>query len=242
MGNELIEINSLEVTDLNIPSTKLNFMQEKKYREYGNHVLNEIGDMMQKIQDKEHELFVAENKEKIIKEIAARNPILKATLTKVNFRLRAIREHLKNRQIEEDELNNQIECLGVKRDNLVKNWDNKISKNILEVDKIKNDLNKIGTFNTHNLDLRMAKEGEVYEMDLSAEMLIKGEEIEEKLDSLFEKHAKDTIRTSEVIKQMKDRLEEVMLFDEKKLKPLFEQILALKKMVNSKYSNLFLGD
>jgi hypothetical protein len=80
------------------------------------------------------------------------------------------------------------------------------------------------------------------ETDFNAEMLIRETEIEDKLDVLFEKHARDTFRTAAIIKQMKDKLEEIMLFDEKKLKPLFEQILTLKKVVNGKYAGLFLGE
>jgi len=250
MGNEIMELKTLEVTELNIPSTKLNFMQEKKYREYGYQVLNEIGEMMTKIQEEEHKRFVAENKQKIIQDIAAKNPGIKKILAKINSRLNAIRSHTILRDTGADELQNQIDALQAKRNNLVENWDNKISTEVIELEKIRNDLNKAGTFDTTFLQ-RITKDDDNrkrmievrgIETDFNAEMLIKETEIEEKLDCLFEKHAKDTFRTRAIIKQMKDKLEEIMLFDEKKLKPLFEQVLALKKLVNGKYAALFLEE
>ena len=56
------------VTELKIPTTKLNFMQEKKYREWGFKTLEEIESLALEVENEERNRYIDENKEKIIAE------------------------------------------------------------------------------------------------------------------------------------------------------------------------------
>jgi len=249
MGKELMSVSKLELTELKIPSTKLSFMQEKKYKEYAVKVLNDIGEKMAKIQTQEQVDFLEENREKIIKSIASSNPIVGTTLKAANSKLLEIRKHLKERDNWRADVQNEIDVLQDKKQNITQKFDSKIKKSILELEKVRNELEKKETViapNTLKAEYSDDRSGErpmhvdIPDWDLTAEYIIKDSLITDQLNEHYEKAAKETTRTRETIKELKEKVDEVMLFDETKLKPLFEQILRLKNMVKGKYATMFL--
>lgn len=251
MTNELIVPDVVEV---NIPSTKLNIVQQKQYREYGFKVLSQIESQIGSIQDKEMEDFRKENREKIIERTLGQNPNIAKIVDKLNV-VRIEIDKLQNERTKDiDETDKQIKELRNKRIKEIAGYNEKISSAFDSFEDLKEKLIESNiegvdgsALSGISLKYKNDYDGEDVNTVLNVDTQIEAadvldeEYIENELSEDYHNKEKEMARIKQIVQEMREALEEVMLFDESKLKPLFEKILDTKQKVKAKYNAVFLS-
>ncbi len=251
MTNELIVPDVVEV---NIPSTKLNIIQQKQYREYGFKVLSQIESQIGSIQDKEMEDFRKENREKIIERILGQNPKIAKIVDELNANRVEIDDLEKKRKREIDDADKQIKELRNRKNKIIADYNEKISSvfDIFEKQRellTESGMEGVGSSALSGMELKNEDYGDGedlntvlhVEMKIEAEDVLDEEYIENELSEDYHNKEKEMARIKQIVQEMREALEEVMLFDESKLKPLFEKILDTKQKVKAKYNAVFLS-
>jgi len=250
MKNELIVPNVAEVI---IPSSKLNTVQQKQYKEYGFKVLDRIKGQISDIQAKEMDDFRKENKEKIVEKILGQNPKIAKTVMELDERRTEIDELQKKRTKDIDETDKQIKELQNRRNKVIAGYNDKISSAFSSFENLKEKLiesDMEGVDNSALSDVELKYKGygdEDLNTVLNAERRIEAKDvldndyIENELSEDYNNKEKEVARITQAVEEMRETLEEVMLFDESKLKPLFEKILDTKQKVKAKYNAVFLS-
>ncbi|MHB9071783.1 MAG: hypothetical protein ACYC54_15595 [Sedimentisphaerales bacterium] len=250
MKNELIVPNVAEVI---IPSTKLNTVQQKQYREYGFKVLAQIEGQIGEIQAKEMDDFRKENKEKIVEKILGQNPKIAQTVMELNERRSEIEELQKKRTKDIDETDKLIKELENRRNKVIADYNEKISSAFSSFEDLKeklveSDMEGVDSLALSGMELKYKNHGDddlntVWnaEIKIEAKDVLDNDYIEGELSENYRNKEKEVARIKQAVQEMRETLEEVMLFDESKLKPLFEKILDTKQKVKAKYNTIFLS-
>lgn len=251
MKNELIV---LDVVEVNIPSKKLNTIQQKQYREYGFKVLAQIEEQISSIQDKEMDDFRKKNKEKIIEKILKQNPKIAKTVTEINEKRIEIEELQKQRTKDIDETDKQIKELRNKKNKIIADCNDKISSAFESFKKLKeklteSDIEEVDSSALSDVDLKYKSYGDCDDLntvwntdrEIEATDVLDNDYIESELSEDYHNKEKEVARIKQAVQEMSETLEEVMLFDESKLKPLFEKILDTKQKVKARYNAVFLS-
>jgi hypothetical protein len=251
MKNELIVPDVVEV---NIPSKKLNIVQQKQYREYGFKVLSQIEDQISSIQGKEIDDFRKDNKEKIVNRILKQNPKIEKTVTELNQKRIEISSSQEHRKKDIDSIDKQIKELSNKKKKIIADYNDKISSVFDSFEKLKeilteSDIEGIDSSALSDVELKYRNYGDSDDMNtvwnvtekIKAIDVLDDDYIESELSEDYHNKEKETARIKQAVQEMREALEEVMLFDESKLKPLFEKILDTKQKVKARYNAVFLS-
>ncbi len=198
--------------------------------------------------------FKKENREKIVERILKQSPTIPIMVAELDNKRLELHRLQDQRSKEADDIEKQIKDLQNKKNKVIADYNEKISSDFssftnLREKLILSEIEGVDDSALSYIDLNYRDYD--YGEDLStvsstndrieAIDVLDSEYIEIELSEDYLNKEKETARIKQAVDEMKEALEEVMLFDESKLKPLFEEILNVKQKVKAKYNAVFLS-
>jgi len=248
MANELVVVP--EIGELVMPTTKLNYIQEKKYRDWAMKTISEIEESSLAIETQKAQEYIKQNKAAYVEKVLSKHKDWVAVFKMFNTNAAEIRDLQTESRKQIDKLQRQIDELNEKkRSVLVANtekgrvmWNamcKKFEPLVDENEELQLDYFNEFCFDSNNNGLSFSMPHKFDGENTPRDVLLNPYQIDNALTKEFEKYETKVKQIKAFIKEVKYKLDEVMLFDDSKMHQLFQGIIDMRKNVKNMYTETF---
>lgn len=233
-----VAIISIQPGEIEIPTTKLGFKQQEMYRDYGHKTIEEIEEMARKMQAVEEKKYLEEHRQEIISSIMKDAIAHERKFEKIAQVVRECEDLEFQKNAEIQKINKQMGALKGKIEHLETTHEQNVRERIDGVEPLVEDFNRKRPNGLQDTTLRVDISGNNDNLYVSHRLFtdfIDEKFVDGKLREDFKKARDDDFVLAQNVKDLRSVLDEALLFNDKKIQPVFQQLLGLKRMMQSKY-------